>query len=25
VKAHKKAADEYHAKADRCLDADRNQ
>jgi hypothetical protein len=25
VKAHKKKADEYHAKADRCLDADKNQ
>lgn len=25
VKAHKKKADEYHAKADRCVDADKNQ
>jgi hypothetical protein len=25
VKAHKKKADEYHAKADRCLDADKRQ
>jgi hypothetical protein len=25
VKAHQKKADEYHAKADRCLDAEQNQ
>jgi hypothetical protein len=25
VKAHQKKADEYHVKADRCLDADKNQ
>jgi hypothetical protein len=25
VKTHQKKADEYHAKADRCLDADKNQ